>query len=143
MVDDRTDRATIYFNTREHVFLVANMARVGRYGQREIGMPVRIAEDAFSSSIAKALLASLDSFSTNAYSPETARRSSDEEFRAFRKKHQCIFVERLASGDLVLRPGHHEQGGWTAKRGEQVTVCAADVPRAVPSAILETLRLAT
>lgn len=142
-MDKMKDSSVIYFNHRKKVFLVVSEARRGRYGRSEVGRPAEIADAEFEAKVGDVLLRSLDSFQTNVFSPETARRASGEEHRVFSKQHVGVDVERALSGDLILRPLHHLQGGYVANRGEQIVVSKEDVPQKIATALREAFKLAT
>ncbi|MGA8224328.1 MAG: hypothetical protein WB780_21965 [Candidatus Acidiferrales bacterium] len=137
------DHAKIYFNVREHVFLLVALGKWGRFGLKEIGTPTRIPDGEFEYQIGRLLVEHLDSFEGNVSSRENTRRFSDSEYRVFRKQHIGVSVERPPSGEIILHPLHHLQGGYVANRGEQVVVRKEDIPDKVPEALREAFRLAT
>jgi hypothetical protein len=138
---EKKDFAMLYFDKKDHRFLVAALAK-GPTGRTEIGEPIPVTEGEFEPKIGEVVTNCLDSFQTNVYSPETARRSSDAEYRNFRKRHIGVSVERPPSGDLIFRPLHHFQSGYVANRGEQIVVRKEDIPDGVPTALREAFALA-
>jgi hypothetical protein len=132
----------VYLNPRDKVFLVISQV-MGPAGRTEIGEPVKIADAELESQAGAALLRALDSFHSNVYSPETARLSSDKEYRNFRKQHLSVSVERPVSGEVVIIPLHREKGGYTGKRAEQIVLSKDEVPARLASALREAFSVAT
>jgi hypothetical protein len=139
----KTDSAKVYFNIREKVFLVAAQGILKSGMRGEIGDRIQISDAELESRIADALLRALDSFKTNMHADEKAHRSSDEEYRVFRKKHIGVTVERRPSGELIFIPLHHSKGGYSGSYAEQVIVAPSDIPTKIPSALREAFSLAT
>ena len=140
---ERTDSAKVYFNTREKVFLVVAQA-IQKSGMRaEIGDPIRINDSELESRIGDVLIRALNSFKTNIYSDDKGRRYSDEQYRAFRKEHLGVTVERSPSGDVIIVPLHHSKGGYSGSYEEKIVVGKADIPTKIPAALRQAFGLAT
>lgn len=140
---EKRDFVQVYFNTREKVFLVVAEARRG-LARGEIGQPTIVTDAEIDLRIGGLLVQHLDSFSTNVWSQEIARRcATPQEDRAFIKGHLSVEVERRPPGDLIMKPLHHERGGYTGKVSEQIVVPSKDVPGKVVSALRKAFSIAT
>jgi len=140
---DKTDFATLYYDSREKTCLVIAMARRGR-ARGDIGEPVVVTDADFDSRIGGLLLQFLDSYRTRVWSQEIAYRGgTPQEERAFIKKHLSVGVARPPSGDLVITPLHHEKGGYTGKESEQIIVPGRDVPDKIAPTLRKAFSIAT
>lgn len=115
------DCAVVYFHTTSKTFLIVQVARRG-VGRGEVGKGISIEERDFDSKIADVLNYALDSFQTNIYSDKNARGDSPENSREFVKQHLCVNVERDRSGNIHFLPLHHDKGGYSGTRNEEVVV---------------------
>jgi hypothetical protein len=137
-----TDWTKLYFNPKEKSFLVVEEAKSGST-KSEIGEPVVVPDTEFDSRIAEILIGFLDSFQSNAYSIEIARRGTQQENRAFVRKHLAVSVERTNAGDLIIRPLHHKGSGYVAMSGEQIVVSRSESLSRIPAALREAFDLAS
>jgi hypothetical protein len=139
----KTDWTKLYFSPKEKYFLAVAEAKDG-LSKSEIGEPVVVLDSEFDSKIATVLTRFLDSFQSNVYSMEVARRGgTQEENRAFVKKHLAVSIERIGSGALVIRPLHHKGSGYVALSGEQILVPRDQMPYGIPGALREAFAVAT
>lgn len=138
----QTDWAMLYRDPRQRHFLVVAEAKRG-FAKSEIGQPVVLNDPEFDLRVTETLTQFLDSFQSNVYEPERARGGSPEENSTFIKNHLAVSVERLDSGDLILRPYHHKSGGYVAVAGEHIAVQRDQLSQRLAVAIREAFDLAT
>jgi len=135
------DSAKAYFNTTNRVFLFVAEARLG-FGKVEVGNGIEVPETELESNV-RVIINLLDAFKNNVYSPDIARRYSDEEYRIFRKHHLSINIERQASGELIIKPLHHEKSGYIGREGERILISMHDIWARLPSALREAVKMAS
>lgn len=138
----KNDCSVLYYNPKEHRFLVVAVAQDG-LALVEIGSPTPIPEAAFESEILNTLLLHLDAFPNNVYYSGHARHGSRETNRLFIREHLSVHVERLPSGDLVIKPLHHERGGYVGKSDEHIMVLKQNVHLELSSALRHAFEVAT
>jgi hypothetical protein len=140
---EKTDFATVYFNPHDKVFRVVTEAKRG-LAQGAIEKPSVVTDVDFESQIGAVLLRHLDYGRTTKWSPEIALRlGTPQESRAFTKKHLNVSVRRLPSRDLIVTPLHHDKGGYTGKKSEEIVVPKDDVPEKIASALRTAFSKAT
>jgi hypothetical protein len=132
----------LYHDPKKGKFSIVAVAQDG-LALAEIGSPTELSDSEFDSSITTLLLHHLDVFKNNVFSPEQARGGTRDDKRRFVREHLSVHVERLPSGDLIMKPLHHERGGYVGKTGEQIIVPKEDVFSGLSSAIREAFQIAT
>jgi hypothetical protein len=97
----------------------------------------------FNSQIADAILASLKKFGDDKYDRIRAVRHSPGERAQFLKRHVAVGVEELVSRGLIIRPLHHEGGGFVGLDEDAITLSESDLPHKLADAIAEAFNRAT
>lgn len=143
MTDFRKNDCTVlYYNPKERKFLIAGLAQDG-LALVEIGSLTEITDAAFDRDVSDTLFRHLDAFRKNVYDALTARRGSRETNRVFVREHLSLQVERLPSGDLVIKPLHHERGGYVGKSGEHIILRKENVRVELASALRRAFDMAS
>src|SRR5690242_13277222 len=107
--------ADVYYDKKRRIFLIFPMG-LRSSGQTLIDGPTEITAEEFDSRVNQVLGEALDSYQS-IVSPDRVWRPV-EGVGTFIKKHLCVSVTRLESGDLDVVPLHHEKGGYVGKEAE-------------------------
>lgn len=138
----KPDSAAVYFDPQRRVFLLAQEAPRGR-GKAETGEILEIADSEFDSRVAGALVSCLDRFHVSMYSPEKVTSRSADETRNFIRRHLAVSVERTSTGEFIIQPLHHDEGGYTGLTKEQITLTKNEVPSGIALALRKAFQMAT
>jgi hypothetical protein len=130
----------VFFSSKGKSFLVFSMG-MRSSGQTLLDGTSEIGADEFDSRIDGVLREALDSYETTV-PPHRVWRPPDG-IGTFIRKHLCVSVRRMGSGDLDVVPLRHEKGGYVGNEGEHVLVASADVPAKIASVLKDAFSMAT
>lgn len=136
------DSVALYFNPRRKVFFVAQERRRGR-GKAETGELLEIVDSDFDSRVCAVVVSCLDKFQANAYSQEEVGHRSPVKTREFIRQHLGVNVERTPTGDFIIQPLHHNEGGYTGREEEQIVLGKNEVPGRLSSTLRSAFQIAT
>jgi hypothetical protein len=102
----------LYRNRRADVYLVQPMTRHPMGASVECGEPTLVAEAEFAGRIMPALLASLEDYGRQPFSPELGPKLSAREYAKFRREHEGVLVTLHDTGLLDVTPLRRESGGY-------------------------------
>ena len=143
MVKDRkNDFAVLYYNPKQRRFLIVSVAQDG-LARVEIGLPKELSDSAFDSEIKTILFGALDLCQRNVYSPGQARGGTREENRRFVREHLSVHIERLPSGDLIIKPLRHERGGYVGKATDHIVIEQKAIDADLSIALRQAFKIAT
>jgi hypothetical protein len=64
----------------------------------------------------------MEKYRTRKFDAELALRHDHSQQREFVGGHVAVSAARLDSGDIVIRPLHHERGGFVARAEEAISL---------------------
>lgn len=103
------------------VFLVFTMGKNSSGLTTLLDEPVPLDPERFELDIETVVTEALDSYQSSAPATRVWRAPEGNAGR-FIKKHLCVSVERLDSGDLKVQPLHHQRGGYVGREGEHIII---------------------
>ena len=136
------ERTTVYWDKKANTYLLQAQARrglaVGAYG-----FPTEISASSFDATIAELALSALDTFAINVWSEGKSPRYAPQEYRAFTKRYLSISIQRLLTGEIIVKPLHRKAGGYVGLEGEGIKLSAEEARERLPGAIREAFAIAT
>ena len=97
----------------------------------------------YDSKIIDAVISNLEKFGKEKYERGRAKRLTPQEQRQFIKQHFGVSVEKGYAEELLIRPLHHERGGFVASDHDAIVLRQKDLPHKLADAITEAFQKAT
>ena len=132
----------IYLDLKDGRYIVQPLTD-GPVGVTKFGEPTVVCPEAFSSSIADAVIENLEKFGRDKYDVGRAMRLSQTEYSRFLKGHLGVSVLKLESGNLTIRPLHRQRDGMIGFDKDSLVLSKSDLPHKLPNAIAEAFKRAT
>ena len=107
------------------------------------GEPTVITAEDFDLKIADAVLANLEKFGKEKFDQRRAIVRNASEQKQFLKQHLGISIEKAALGGLLIRPLHHEGGGFVGLDEDAITLSEGDLPYKLADVVAEAFKRAT
>ncbi len=112
---------SIYRNLKSGAFLVQPFA-LGPNGKTACGKALLLQGNETDDKIGAPVLATMEKYRTQKFDAALAIRHDQNQQREFVGGHVAVSVARLDSGDIVIRPLHHERGGFVAHAEEAISL---------------------
>lgn len=133
----------LYQHTRTKTVSVQRFTKHPTGAHVEIGVPVLLNQQELSSKLVEEVLKALNSYGSEEYRPEKARRLDDAEYRRFVKEHTRVDVIRMAGGAVELLPNRHERGGFVSVSEQKLKITPDEIPEKLYSALISTMDAST
>jgi len=118
---------SVYRSSKNGNFIIQPMTRHPIGASGEFGKPTIISDDQFDARIVLAVIENLAKYHQQVYRDDLAPTRSSKEQRQFVKEHLCVSVTRFPSGQIEIRPGHRERGGYVGDK-ENISLGPDEIP---------------
>ena len=125
---------SIYRSLKTGDYLVQPFA-LGPTGKTACGEALVVTADGVNEKIGESVLAAMEKYRTQKYDPALAVRHDRNQQREFVRGHTAVSVAKLDSGEIVIRPLHHEGGGFVARTEEAISLKEAVSPERLGAVI--------
>lgn len=127
---------SVYRSSKSGDFIVQPMTRHPIGASGEFGTPTVISDDQFDAGIVLVVTENLAKYHQQVYRDDLAPKRSGKEQRQFVKEHLHVSVTRFPSGQIEIRPGHHERGGYVGDK-ESFSLRPDEIAQKLASALRE------
>ena len=113
--------ASIYRDLASGAYIVQPFA-LGPNGKTACGNALVLHGNETDEKIGASVLATMERYRTQKFDAALAIRHDRNQQREFVAGHVAVSISRLDSGDIVIRPLHHERGGFVARDEEAISL---------------------